>query len=86
MKKKTTAAGCRTSRPRGWAFNASAKIVEELFALGDEPRSPTIRIEFKGGTSGNERGQGGMCQVALVEWMARALERHMPNEEVDRDE
>lgn len=76
---KTQAAGCRTSPPRGWVFDSAVKIVEELFALGDEPRSPTFRIEFKGGTSGNERGQGGMCRVAMIEWMARTLERHMPN-------
>lgn len=84
MKKtKKQSRASRRAAPRGWAFDASAKIVEELFALGDEPRSPTIRIEFKGGTSGNERGQGGMCQVALIEWMQRAIQRHLPNAKAD---
>jgi hypothetical protein len=73
----------RSAAPRGWAFDPAAKIVEELFALGDEPNSPTHRIEFKGGQyttdKTKERGQGGMCRVAMIGWMARALERHMPN-------
>lgn len=56
----------------------AAKIVEELFSLGDEPNSPTIRLEFKGGTTGNEQSQGGMCRAALVEWMERALVRNCP--------
>jgi len=59
-------------------FDPAAKIVEELFSLGGEPNSPTIRIEFKGGAPGNERGQGGMCRASLVEWVERALARNCP--------
>lgn len=80
---KTKARVSRSAEPRGWPFDPAAKIVEELFALGDEPNSPTHRIEFKGGRyttdKSQERGQGGMCRVAMIEWMARALERHVPN-------
>lgn len=58
------------------AFGPAAKIGRELFAIGDEPNSPTNRIEFKGNKMGNECGRGGMCEAAMIDWMARALARH----------
>jgi len=72
----------RRAAPRGWAFDPADKIADELFRLGDEPNSPTHRIEFKGGryttNKSEERGQGGLNQIAFADWLARALERHAP--------
>jgi len=73
----------RSAAPRGWAFDPAAKIADELFRLGGEPNSPTHRIEFRGGRyttdKSQERGQGGLNQIAFADWLARALERHLPN-------
>ncbi len=59
----------------------AAKIARELFALGDEPRSPTRRIAFRGGPYAgrgleDEREQGGMVEFSLAEWLARRLDAH----------
>jgi hypothetical protein len=42
------------------------KIARDIFETGDDPNSPTNRIEFKGekDLQGNERAQGGLCFVA----------------------
>ncbi len=47
------------------------KIAREIFKIGDEPNSPTQRIQFIGGEyPNNEKPQGGLCEVALVKFIA----------------
>lgn len=43
------------------------KIANHIFALGNEPNSPTQRIQFMGGNDpDNEKEQGGLCLSALT--------------------
>ena len=78
-------AGAPSPERLGWEFDSATKIVNDLFELGDEPNSPTHRIEFKGGRYtvdlSQERAQGGLCKTALIEWLARSLKRNVPNTE-----
>lgn len=51
-------------------------IARDLFALGDEPNSPTKRIAFLGGDwPAQETDQGGMCESAFAEFIAEHLYR-----------
>lgn len=58
----------------------AAMIARELFSLGDEPGSPTQRIEFRGGfwslNRETERAQGGLNEDAFATWLGKALARH----------
>jgi len=85
-RERDEARASRNAASRGWAFDSAAKIADELFRLGDEPNSPTHRIEFKGGRyttdKSQERGQGGLNQIAFARWLACALARHVPNKEI----
>lgn len=85
-KSQTPRRASRRAAPRGWVFDTAAKIADELFRIGDEPNSPTQRIEFRGGRwtgdPNTERAQGGLNQIALATWLAGALERHVPNKSV----
>lgn len=52
----------------------SDKIARDLFALGDEPRRPTSRIEFKyKDVLGHEHAQGGLCESALSTFIERSI-------------
>ena len=57
------------------AVRMATILAKDLLSLGNEPCSPCNRIEFKGGLWPAETDQGGMCEHALVEWMAKALIR-----------
>lgn len=54
---------------------AAERIVNDLFAVGDEPRSPVYRIQFMGGDAHKEKGQGGFDREALTRWLAGKLEQ-----------
>jgi len=50
------------------------KIARGIFRIGDDPRSPTGRIQFMGGTyPREEHSQGGLCEAALVEAIDKIL-------------
>ena len=51
------------------------RIAMDIFETGDDPNSPTNRIEFKGEKDlrGNERAQGGLCINALAERIENSL-------------
>lgn len=73
------------SAPGGWAYSLADQITDELFRLGDEPGCRTRRIEFRGPREGfpwtgdreTEKALGGLCQIALTYWLAKALDRHL---------
>ena len=64
-----------------WIDCIATDIARALFECGDEYMSPTTRIEFraKGKTSEreDERPQGGLCEDALVNFLAKELEKHI---------
>lgn len=51
------------------------KIARDIFECGNEPESPTNRIEFKGkkDIQGGERAQGGLCFIALADRIEMSL-------------
>jgi len=53
------------------------RIARDIFACGDGPNSPTIRIEFKGGEPDKEKPQGGFCEKGLVEFIAKSIEENL---------
>lgn len=56
------------------ASELASILAREIFKLGDEPNSPCQRLEFKGGEwPDNEREQGGICEQALVEFLAKQI-------------
>ena len=62
-----------------WIDCMATNIARELFECGDQYMSPTVRIEFRarGKTSHreDERPLGGLCESALVEFLAEAIEK-----------
>lgn len=52
-------------------------IARDIFALGNEPDSPTIRIEFLGGVDGDEKPQGGLCEKALEIFIAERIDANL---------
>ena len=59
------------------ANEIAKKIARELFEVGDEPDSPTQRLQFMGGdyVNRNEKAQGGLCEVAMAEFLEKRLRR-----------
>jgi hypothetical protein len=51
-------------------------IAEDIMQCGDEPNSPTTRIQFMSGlwSEGNEKPQGGLCKVALANLIQATLD------------
>ena len=76
--KRKSAAGGRTSRPRGSAC-LGALLARDIFKVGDFP-APTKRIQFMSGTwPDHEKEQGGMCEKALADFITKRLDEYMPN-------
>jgi hypothetical protein len=56
-----------------------ALLARDIFKVGDFP-APTKRIQFMAGTwPDHEKAQGGMCEKALAEFIAKRLDEYMPN-------
>ena len=54
-------------------------ITDDLFESGDEPGSPTTRIQFMGGEwPDNEVAQGGFNKDACAAFMRHMIEKHIP--------
>ena len=50
-------------------------LTKELFDIGNEPESPTQRIQFMAGKwPDNETSQGGMGKIAMIKFFATRLE------------
>lgn len=55
--------------------NLAETIARKIFEVGDEPNSPTQRLQFMGGEyPDNEKTQGGLCEIALAEFIADIIE------------
>lgn len=71
-----TVAGSEISR-------LASYLAREIFKCGDEPGSPTTRMQYKGGRwtpdKREERDQGGICEEALVSLIETRLRLYSPN-------
>ena len=57
-----------------WKNILAKKIAKDIFECGNEPSFPTSRIQFMAERDdGSERGQGGLCEVALVGLIEKSL-------------
>lgn len=52
-------------------------IARDIFECGDDPSSKCQRIQFLGGKyPDNEKPQGGMCEMALAEAIAKSIDKN----------
>lgn len=52
-------------------------IARDLFELGDMVKNPTQRIQFMGGSLGNEIPLCGLCESALAERIAISIDKNL---------
>lgn len=60
----------------------AAKMVRELFQLGDESSRVTVRLQYMVAPPGQPRAEnagGGFCEAALVDYLANLLTKYRPS-------
>ena len=60
-------------------------LTRELFEIGNEYRAPTTRIQFMSQDGFREKGQGGMCESAMISFFVKSLEAWDAKQEQSND-